>query len=559
MNRGMLSFAFFCVHVHLGFAITASRMKNSSPFSEKEIPTSLRKIMLAGAVGVFFFMIVQNGPIPLLLEKLGAGGIAIGLTATLFQLGMLAQIPAAFITERLARRKVFWAATTITARAAIAIPGLFLLLFPQQQSSVVWITLLAIGFFSFLAQAGAPAWFSWMADLVPDSMRSGFWAKRQGVVMAASVASVGGTGWFLDRFPETSLVGFGWLLVFAAAMGVLDIVIHWHVVEPAPTPANRSLSTLKRIFQPLENRDFLYFTLAMCVWFFSLGFFGPFLNVYLKTAFGISYTHLSAIQLTGMLSSVVSSFVGGRLIERMGLRTYGLAMVVAVPVFSLGWFFLDGGATGLLPILGNVPQPVMLLCISSLVAGGVYAGVGMLQLNLLTVLAPREGRTMAMAVHWSMIGVLSSAGPIAGGWVKDHFTAHPIDLTLYAGTPFSYFHAMLVFQALAIWLVMLPLLFRIRKSDGEWPLDQAVVDIFIFTPLRSVRNAYNFNLAAGSVAVNTLRGTASAAGKIVAKAAKETGTIAIRAVKETVEAASRAGKESVEKARQKQESKKSGK
>jgi hypothetical protein len=57
--------------------------------------------------------------------------------------------------------------------------------------------------------------------------------------------------------------------------------------------------------------------------------------------------------------------------------------------------------------------------------------------------------------------------------------------------------------------------------------------------LRSVRNAYNFNLAASSVAVNTVKGTASAA--------KETGTIATRA-----------GRESLEKAKQKQESKKSG-
>ena len=530
-------------------------MKNIPSISEKEVRISLRNSTLAGAVGVFFFMIVQAGPLPLMLEKLGAGGIAIGLTATLFQLGLLIQIPSAFFTERLASRKLFWAATTITARAALAIPGAYLLLFPDQQSSIVWLTLATLGVFSFLAQMGAPVWFSWMADLVPDSMRAGFWAKRQGIVMTASVASVALTGWFLDLFPENTLAGFGWLLIFASIMGVLDIVIHWHVVEPDPTPVNRSLSMGKRIFQPLENRDFLYFTLSMCVWFFGLGFFGPFLNVYLKSAFGVTYTHLSAIQLAGMLSSVIASFIGGRLISRIGLRTYGLAMVMAVPVFASVWFFLDGNATGVLPLLGTVPQPVMLLCISSLIGGGIYAGVGMLQLNLLSTLAPKEGRTMAMAVHWSLIGILSAAGPIAGGWVKDYFTAHPIDFHLYAGTPFSYFHVMVAIQSLLVWFAMLPLLFKIKKQDGEWPLDKAVVDIFVFTPLRSVRNAYNFNLAASSVAVNTVKGTASAAGKIAAKAALDTGGIAIRAVKETVVAAGRAGKESVDKAKQKQESK----
>jgi hypothetical protein len=134
---------------------------------------------MAGAIGMLFFMVVQNGPIPLLLEKLGAGGIAIGLTATLFQLGMIVQIPAAFFTERLASRKLFWAATTLAARAAMAIPGVFLLLWPDNQTAVIWLTLGAIGFFSFLAQTSGSCCFSWMADLIPDAQRASFWAKRK--------------------------------------------------------------------------------------------------------------------------------------------------------------------------------------------------------------------------------------------------------------------------------------------------------------------------------------------------------------------------------------------
>jgi MFS family permease len=523
------------------------------------INQSLNKSILAGAIGVFFFMVVQNGPIPLMLEKLGAGGIAIGLTATLFQLGMIVQIPAAFFTERLASRKMFWATTTLGARAAMAIPGIFLLLRPENQTAAIWLTLGAIGFFSFVAQTSGSCWFSWMADLIPDSQRASFWAKRQGLVLTASVVSVALTGWFLDLFPEHSFAGFGWILIMATVLGMLDVVVHWFVVEPVPVPADRSLSVAKRIFQPLENRDFRFFTLSMCVWFFGLGFFGPFLNVYLKTTFGLTNTHLSAIQLAGMVSSVVSSFVGGRLIERIGLRTFGLTMVMVIPLFSIFWFFLNGHTTGLLPVLGVVPQPVMMLCISSLLAGGVFAAVGMLQLNLLSTLSPSEGRTMAMAVHWTLVGTLSAAGPVAGGWVKDYFTAHPIDLNLYAGTPFSYFQVMVLLHNAMIWFVMLPLLMKIQRQDGEWPLEHAVADIFVLTPLRSVRNAYNFNLAASAVAVNTVMETATAAGKIAAQAAKETGNIAIRAMKETVEAANRAGKESVEQAKEKKRRKMRGK
>jgi MFS family permease len=471
-------------------------MSSQNFITENQIRTSLNNSIIAGAIGVFFFTIIQNGPIPLMLEMLGASGIAIGMTTMLFQLGMLTQIPSALFAERLATRKPFWASTAMIARGAMLIPGIYLLAKPGQTAPVIWITLTCIGFFSFLAQCGGPVWLGWMADLVPEDKRAGFWARRQGVSMIGCVISVALTGWFLDLFPDSSMAGFGWLLIFASVMGMLDLVVHWFVVEPEPGPTNFNLSPARRIFQPLENRDFLYFTLAMCVWFFGLGFFAPFMNVYLKSAFDVTYTHLSAIQLSGMISSVVSCFVGGYLINRTGLRSFGLAMVITIPLFSIAWFFLDGHATGLLPILGPVPQPVMILCMSSLIAGGVYAAVAMLQLNLVSALSSAEGRTMFMAVHWTLVGFLSALGPIAGGWVKDYFTAHPIPIILYGGTAFSYFHLLILLHGVMIWFVMLPLLLKIQKKEGEWPVQRAVADIFILTPLRSVRNIYSYNLAA---------------------------------------------------------------
>lgn len=534
-------------------------MNGSSPQIDRALRKSLNNSMIAGAIGMFFFMYVQNGPIPLMLEKLGAGGIAIGLAATLFQLGMLIQIPSAFYTEKLTFRKPFWAVTTILGRALVAIPGIFLLITPDRADAAIWLTLGSIGFYSFMAQMSAPAWFSWMAELVPDSIRADYWAKRQGLVMISSLLCVALIGWFLDLFPEASFAGFAWLLILAAITGVLDIVVHWFVIEPPISQPNRSLSVRQRILQPLKNNDFLYFTLAMCVWYFGIGFFAPFMNVYLKSSFDVTYTHLSSIQLAGMISSVVSCYVGGSLISRLGLRSYGLAMIISVPLFSIVWFFLNGETTGVIPILGRVPQPVMLLCISSFLAGGVYAAVGLLQLNLLSALSPNEGRTMAMAVHWTLVGILSAAGPIAGGWVKDYFTANPINIQMYAGTPFSWFHLMIILHNIMIWCMMLPLLMKIQKKDGEWPLERAITDIFILTPLRSVRNIYSFNLAASAIALNTVKGTSSAAGKIAAKAAKETGTIAIRAMKETVVAASRAGKESIKKEKEKKVQKSSSK
>ncbi len=44
--------------------------------------------------------------------------------------------------------------------------------------------------------------------------------------------------------------------------------------------------------------------------------------------------------------------------------------------------------------------------------------------------------------------------------MKDWFFANPTSVLLYANTELSYFQVM-------IWFVMLPLLMKIRKTDGE--------------------------------------------------------------------------------------------
>ena len=473
--------------------------------SEKELNRSLNLNIVAGVFGMLFFMTITAGPLSLMLGELGASGIAIGTTATLIQLGMLAQIPAAFYSERLSRHKTFWAITTIFARAIWVLPGILMLVAPERINTAIAITLIVCGIYSIMAQIAAPGWFGWMANLVPENRRDSFWSIRQGFVMAAALVSVAFTGWFLDLFPSNPLAGFAWLLIISSILGILDVVVHTAVHEPASVRVNRSLSAWNRIRRPLENRDFRYFTLAMSFWLFGVGMFGPFGNVYLKETFNVLYTHLSALQLANMASGVIAAFVAGRLVQHVGIRTFGLSMVVAAPVFHIFWFFLQADTAIHLPIIGSVPQPILLLFIGSFAAGGIYTTVGMLQFNLITALAPTEGRTMAIAVHWSVVGLISAFGPLAGGWIKDGFDATAFSWTLPTGLPFSYAHAILMAHALLIWGVAFPLFMKITPKNGEWPVERAVMHIFILSPLRAVRNVYNTHLTLGAMAMKSLK------------------------------------------------------
>lgn len=263
----------------------------------QQIRQTLRLSITASALGMFFFMTIQGGPLALLLQALGAGGIAIGLTTTFFQLGMLAQIPAAFLAERMVRRKPFWFWTAVVSRLFWLVPGIALLVFPGQGFAAVLLTLIVCALFSVLAQAGSPCWFSWMADLIPEPMREQFWGRRQGIVMGAALLATAVTGWFLDLFPRHSVAGFGWLLIGATGMGLLDAVVHARVDETEPSPLNPAQSATSRVLTPLRNPDFRNFTLCMSIFFFAMGVAGPFGNVYLREVFHVSYFNLSALSL----------------------------------------------------------------------------------------------------------------------------------------------------------------------------------------------------------------------------------------------------------------------
>ena len=474
-------------------------MNQQSPspeFTEKQIRAGLRINILAASSGMVWFGITQGLPLIMMMEALGATGVMIGMISMLNQSAMLIQIPASLLADRLIYRKKFWFLTTIIARFIWLLPALLMLFYKGSAAPVIHGTLAVVGISALLIQSSASSWWSWMADLIPEQLRSRFWSIRQGLCMTSMLLTFAVTGWFLDLFPKGSRTGFGFVLLASAVFGVMDILIHRRVPEPAAQPAAPGIPLGTRLLRPLKDQNFRYFTLVMGIWFFGLGLIGPFTMVYLKQAFNALYSHLSIIQIAALLGSIGTSFYSGRLIRRAGIRTFGMLMLVLAPLFSIAWFFVDSSSVTLkIPFTGNlsVPQFTVLLACTSLLSGSVFAAVGIYQLNMLTSIVPRDGRTSAMAVHWSLVGLSSALAPIAAGWIKDILAVHPIHLPLYHGTAFSFMHILLILHAALIWLLALPLARKLKSVPTDMTVVEALSHIFITNPLRMARDIYGFN------------------------------------------------------------------
>ena len=456
----------------------------------------LRLSVTASSLGMVFFAVILNMPFQMLLEALGASGFLIGLFGTIRQLALLMQIPGSLLMEHLKRRKPAWATLGVIHRLLVLVPAWLAWRRPHAGDTVRWI-LAAITLSFVIESLAAPAWTSWMADLVPPSMRGRFWGRRQAVVSIVSLLSIGAAGWMLDRFRGQgggeTLDGFALLLVIAALFGAADILLHAAVPEPVRRPALPGRHWVTRILQPMRHPSFRNLALAVGVWGFACTMAGSFNAIYLKRVFHISYTELSAVTICGTLGVIVFSMLAGYLVERMGARTLAVVVMCLAPLCSAVWFFVTNTPMQLIvPFIGtfHTTQVVVLICVVSLVSGGIYSMLGVCHLSLLAGIAPKRERTLAMAVHMCVIGLLTAGGAVVGGRLVDFITAHPVDLFLAGGTRLDYTQILHVLHALLVWTLGVPLMMRVRARREPLNVAEGFDRVVLVNPIRFAIGVY---------------------------------------------------------------------
>jgi hypothetical protein len=218
--------------------------------------------------------------------------------------------------------------------------------------------------------------------------------------------------------------------------------------------------------------------------------------LYLKREFGISYTGITATVISATLGTIIASLMWAYVMDRISARNFGVITMMLAPLCGMAWFLIRP-VTVTIPVPfapdWHIPHAVMVLVVSSFIAGALYSGVGLAQSSLLGAVCPREGRTVAMAVHFSIIGLLAAAGPVLGGFVVDHFEDLGVSGKTPTGPRFGFIHALVVLHLLTTWLLAAPLLTRIRRRSGEVGLRTAVSRFLIVNPFRMITSIVNIH------------------------------------------------------------------
>lgn len=424
---------------------------------------SLRVNILAGFFGMFWLSVPLGVPLPLLMQELQASSTQLGALSASWQIAMLAQIPAALLAERLRRRKFFWASASVVHRILWAAPAAVPVLFPEMRERWPVAIIVALSASNLLANLGTASWQSWMADLVPEKSAGIFWGIRQRFLSLGLILATAGYGWILDKYSGAGvLAGFQWVFALCAFFGVCDILVHLGVREPLPARPEEGNSLMESIGGPFRRREFRMLTAAMAFWIsaqsvlgYTLGMPGFFSMVHLKETFGASFSQASCVFLCNALGAVLFTPLLGRWMDRSGAVPVLLRLLALAPVSQMGWWLAPGGS---LTLWGTVlPRAVLWMLPVSLIQGALMTGALLCQFRLTQMFTSARGRTVSMALHWSIAGIGGAAGSILAGVLQDQWHSGSAGREgLIPG--WTAFDALVLVQALLTWLGALPLL-----------------------------------------------------------------------------------------------------
>ena len=267
-------------------------------------------------------------------EHLGASKTQIGLNLTLVTLATTISLPGAWFFSRLRRRKATWMAITATFRAAMFGCAVIALL-SWRTAAHEWL-IVAFMLCLFLVQAGSvftsPAWWSWMAELIPESIWGGFFSRRYRWLLLAQSLLALAAGRLIDHAhtPEAARMMFFGTFILAAMLAVIDPLLFIFVPEPvrAQPPQRTIRELIHEYMAPLRDRSFRSMLLAAGAYSFFFNMPLVFLVVFLRgeqTRAGwigghASLALLSLVTVVFAVGTALAANLWGRLADRLGHR-----------------------------------------------------------------------------------------------------------------------------------------------------------------------------------------------------------------------------------------------
>jgi MFS family permease len=335
---------------------------------------------------------------------LGATPLEVGALGALPQLAQLVQLPSAWVTAVLGRRRVAIAAVALSRLALLPLALAPLLHLPPEGGRALLLGVSALS--AVLGVLGNNAWTAWMGELVPEGLRGRYFGRRTALCLLGGTLGGVGVARLLDLLaPRVGAdLALSGLAGAACLLGVVTTacMVRQHDVpdgRAAPPGMGLGLDAALRPLRDADARAFLHYQVA---WNASVAVGGSFFTFHLFHNLGLSFTAVAVYTAAGAGVRVLAAPLWGKALDRYGARPVLAACSFAAATLPLVW-------------LATSPAFPWPIAVDAVVGAVAWSGHSLASFSLPLSLAPRRDRPFYLAVFAMAGGAAYTAATWAGG------------------------------------------------------------------------------------------------------------------------------------------------
>lgn len=387
---------------------------------------------------------------------LGANNKIVGFLTSIPQIAsaLIQFLSLKILGEKISRKQLsFWGAFSQALTWILIISLAFIYFVFNKKSPAIPLTLIFA--YTLLVAAGsifAPAWSSWMKDLVDEKSLGSYFGKRNRIVGFASLTSMLVAGFLLDLFKKINpFIGFVVIFTLAMLARFTSAYLLKLQHEP-PFKSHKSYYfTLWEFVRLMPHSNFGRFTAFVNLFMFSVAIAGPFFAVYMLKHLGLSYSKFTLVSLASSITSLLTMPYWGRLGDR-----YGNLKVLKITGFLIPLIPLIWASTSLM----NKNTAFYFLFFIEAFSGTLWAGFNIASSNFIYDAVTRQ----KIAICVTYYNILNSLSVFVGATIGGYLASYNILKTVPAGNIIQVFLLSGILRFLVA-LIILPSIKEVKKVE----------------------------------------------------------------------------------------------
>lgn len=345
----------------------------------------------------------------LFLNQLGLDKSQIGSLLSLLPfLGIVAVFIASPVA-RLGHKRVFivsFMARTSTAGLLLLTPMILAQFGQEIVLAFIVVTVAAFGLFRAI---GFTAFYPWLQEQVPDSVRGKYTAVKNTLASLTSLLAVMVAGYVLG--PNPALGQFTVLIAVGIVFGIISVWAATRIPGGAPVKGKAiEESSFREMVAAARDSNFVRYLAGVSLVTLSTAPLVSFVPLFMKEQVGLSSDQVVWLTTGSLLGGMASSYLWGWLADRYGSKPVMVSGILFLPLMPLAWLLMPRQVTWSLHLALAIAVG------QGLVNTGWNIGSGRI---LFVGVVPAKRRTAYMALYYAWMGIVGGLGQLFGGWLVD--------------------------------------------------------------------------------------------------------------------------------------------